>query len=464
MNLGEKIYELRKKNNLTQEMLADSLYVSAQAVSKWERGVANPDLELIPAMAALFGVSADELLGMSVKNDNRVATEMLEQRIIYLERLVDMLMSGDSEDALETSLSECNALESFDFTSMTESELSKWRLENAKIIESENKIVFETTPKWKTVGRVIDPQIVNKKMDLDIRAVNRIIIKFRSFSTSHKDTLEIFYTTKNHPNWDRQKMISYPYFTGQTCSADIIFTSPSWDDTLTQLRIDTTLGYSERSEIEYVALVDENGEVKYSCSFSDPSDPEIKNWEVVNATAIPCQTALAYRTEWVDNKQAVYDPMIYNNNLFFEIGKTKHIHIRMRVDLDDPNSRVWTINNKFYNSYLKLYFKTEASNEYSEQKHIRVDYVAGCGMIDLYADMSSNAFWRGILTGLRLDPVELVGAKIELALIEILEPTAVVRSASMLKSLQDRMQSIELVVDSIQDRVDDLECRIEDIE
>ena len=85
-------------------------------------------------------------------------------------------------------------------------------------------------------------------------------------------------------------------------------------------------------------------------------------------------------------------------------------------------------------------------------------------MIDLYADMSANAFWRGILTGLRLDPVELVGAKIELALIEILKPTAVVRSASMLKDLQDRMQSIELVVDSLQDRVDDLECIIEDDE
>lgn len=464
MNLGEKIYELRKKNNLTQEMLADSLYVSAQAVSKWERGVANPDLELIPAMAALFGVSADELFGISVKNDNHAATEMLEQRIIYLERLVDMIMSGDGESALEESLSECNALESFDFTSMTESEREKWVLGNAEIIESDHDLVLKTIPGWKTVGRVIDPQVVNKNMDIDIRGINRIIIKFRSFTMGRQDILEVFYTTKKHPEWDRQKMISYQYCTGQTCSADIIFSNPFWDDTLTQLRIDTSLNYSERSEIEYIALVDENGEVRYSCRFSDPSDPEIKNWAVLNATPIDCPTALAYRTDWVDNKQPIYDPMIYNDNLNFEIGKTKHIHIRMRVDLYDPNAHGWTLNNKFYNAYLKLYFKTEASNEYSEQKHVRVDYVAGCGMIDLYADMSANAFWRGILTGLRLDPIEVVGAKIELALIEILEPTAVARSASMLKDIQDRMQSIELVVDSLQDRVDDLECRVEDIE
>ena len=48
MNLGEKINELRKKKQLTQEMLAERLCVSPQAVSKWERGVANPDLYLIP--------------------------------------------------------------------------------------------------------------------------------------------------------------------------------------------------------------------------------------------------------------------------------------------------------------------------------------------------------------------------------------------------------------------------------
>ena len=69
MNLAEKINELRKKNNLTQEMLADMLGVTAQAVSKWERGVANPDLYLIPTLAEVFGVTADELLGISSRNE-----------------------------------------------------------------------------------------------------------------------------------------------------------------------------------------------------------------------------------------------------------------------------------------------------------------------------------------------------------------------------------------------------------
>ena len=65
MNIGEKIKELRKKNDLTQEKLADYLCVSYQAVSKWETGISSPDLSLIAPLVKLFHVSADELLGLN---------------------------------------------------------------------------------------------------------------------------------------------------------------------------------------------------------------------------------------------------------------------------------------------------------------------------------------------------------------------------------------------------------------
>ena len=62
MNIGEKIKELRKKNGLTQEQLADRLRISYQAVSKWETGAACPDLSLIAPLTKILHVSADELL------------------------------------------------------------------------------------------------------------------------------------------------------------------------------------------------------------------------------------------------------------------------------------------------------------------------------------------------------------------------------------------------------------------
>ena len=60
--MGSFIAALRRAKGLTQRELAELLNVSDKAVSRWERGDAAPDLSVIPALAELFGVTADELL------------------------------------------------------------------------------------------------------------------------------------------------------------------------------------------------------------------------------------------------------------------------------------------------------------------------------------------------------------------------------------------------------------------
>lgn len=60
--LSERIAELRKERGLTQEQLGQLVGVSAQAVSKWEKGGA-PDIELLPALADRLGVTIDGLFG-----------------------------------------------------------------------------------------------------------------------------------------------------------------------------------------------------------------------------------------------------------------------------------------------------------------------------------------------------------------------------------------------------------------
>ncbi len=59
---GSKITELRKKNNLTQAELGAKLNISAQAVSKWEKELSEPDIETLRKMSEIFNVSLDELL------------------------------------------------------------------------------------------------------------------------------------------------------------------------------------------------------------------------------------------------------------------------------------------------------------------------------------------------------------------------------------------------------------------
>ena len=62
MTLGEKIQELRRKNAMSQDVLAEKLEVSRQAVSKWERDEAIPETDKIVRLAQLFSVSTDYLL------------------------------------------------------------------------------------------------------------------------------------------------------------------------------------------------------------------------------------------------------------------------------------------------------------------------------------------------------------------------------------------------------------------
>ena len=66
MKLGEKIKNLRKQKNISQEIFANYLGVSFQAVSKWENGNTMPDVTMIPAIASFFGISTDELFDFNL--------------------------------------------------------------------------------------------------------------------------------------------------------------------------------------------------------------------------------------------------------------------------------------------------------------------------------------------------------------------------------------------------------------
>ncbi|MCI9423214.1 MAG: helix-turn-helix transcriptional regulator [Dorea sp.] len=69
MALGENIRKLREKANLTQQQLAERLYVSRQTVSRWESGVRCPDLITAKKLAMELDISLDELISdEEVKN------------------------------------------------------------------------------------------------------------------------------------------------------------------------------------------------------------------------------------------------------------------------------------------------------------------------------------------------------------------------------------------------------------
>ena len=61
MNLGENLISLRKKENMSQEDLAEKLDVSRQAISKWESGQGYPEMEKIIKISEIFNCNIDFL-------------------------------------------------------------------------------------------------------------------------------------------------------------------------------------------------------------------------------------------------------------------------------------------------------------------------------------------------------------------------------------------------------------------
>jgi transcriptional regulator with XRE-family HTH domain len=93
MELNEKLIELRKHKGLTQEELAQFLYVSRTAVSKWESGRGVPNIDSLKAISRFYSVSLDELLSidalMGIAEDDRKQREQL-----FLDQILGLLDSS----------------------------------------------------------------------------------------------------------------------------------------------------------------------------------------------------------------------------------------------------------------------------------------------------------------------------------------------------------------------------------
>ena len=92
MDISEKIINLRKTKGWSQEDLAEKLYVSRQAISRWENGTALPDAENVLQISKLFQVTTDYLLNDDYESDRdipvvKTATQETEDLFLRKKRL-----------------------------------------------------------------------------------------------------------------------------------------------------------------------------------------------------------------------------------------------------------------------------------------------------------------------------------------------------------------------------------------
>ena len=88
MELNNKLRSLRTAKGVTQEQLAAELGVTAQAVSKWERGTTAPDISLLPDLSVYFGVSIDELFGLTEEKEyERIQNMIWDERMLSADEI-----------------------------------------------------------------------------------------------------------------------------------------------------------------------------------------------------------------------------------------------------------------------------------------------------------------------------------------------------------------------------------------
>lgn len=81
--VNQQIAKLRKERKITQEQLAKAVGVTNQSVSKWEKGICCPDIQLLPEIAEFFGVCIDELFGNQKVEKNQVFwKEPMEKKVL----------------------------------------------------------------------------------------------------------------------------------------------------------------------------------------------------------------------------------------------------------------------------------------------------------------------------------------------------------------------------------------------
>ena len=87
MEFNEKLQELRKRRGLTQEELAEALYVSRTAISKWESGRGYPSIDSLKAIAGYFSVTIDELLSgdevLAIAEEDHKQKEMQSRDLVF---------------------------------------------------------------------------------------------------------------------------------------------------------------------------------------------------------------------------------------------------------------------------------------------------------------------------------------------------------------------------------------------
>ena len=193
LTLGQTIRELRRRDGRTQEMLAEALGVTSQAVSRWEANGGYPDMEMIPAIANYFGVSIDELFGYDNDRERKIDALIAKVDSFGLQARNDGPWFDECIAALREGLAEFPSNGRLMITLAETLWETGWRRNSTRVgYDDEGYIQYcydkeRKNEYWKECAKICERLIENSKDNaVFVRAVAVIVPLYRNFGEYEK--------------------------------------------------------------------------------------------------------------------------------------------------------------------------------------------------------------------------------------------------------------------------------------
>jgi transcriptional regulator with XRE-family HTH domain len=193
LTLGQTIRELRRRDGRTQEMLAEALGVTSQAVSRWEANGGYPDMEMIPAIANYFGVSIDELFGYENDRERKIDAVIAKVDSFGLRARNDGPWFDECITALREALAEFPGNGRLMITLAETLWEAGWRRNTGRVGYDEEGFMQGCYDKehkneyWKECAKICERLIENSKDNaVFVRAVAVIVPLYRNFGEYEK--------------------------------------------------------------------------------------------------------------------------------------------------------------------------------------------------------------------------------------------------------------------------------------
>ena len=107
MNFSDNLKKIRKEHNLSQEQIAEQLGVSRQSVSKWEQGLAYPEMDKMLSLCKIFNINIDDLLNQDINEVNNTKqaknniNKFIDDFLEYITKTIDMFSNMNLKQKLK---------------------------------------------------------------------------------------------------------------------------------------------------------------------------------------------------------------------------------------------------------------------------------------------------------------------------------------------------------------------------